>query len=304
MAFVLAMLKIIGIIVAVILAVAVAVAAVVFVMPFKYELAAEKYEKIKADGKIKWLFGAVDVSFLYDEEAEVSLKLFGHKLYPKEEKKAKVKKRGAADTESGEKPKEVQTKEEAPKAGDEPKTVEKKPTEVKKAVEKKAIKSKSEPMAKKDVTPKVVRVKMVEETQTEDEAEKEPQKMTKKDFVLGYIKDMPFEEKKTAVLEMLSLLKGVIKHICPQKIRLYAVVGLEDPATVGYILAAGGIARGFTGQDITIVGDFEKQRFDGEGDIEGKIRLGTLLIICLRLVFSRPVRRFIMRFLKVRGELI
>lgn len=287
MAFVLAMLKIIGIIVAVVLAVVVIAAAVVFVVPFKYELAAEKYEKIKADGKIKWLFGMLDVSFLYDEKTELSVKLFGHKLYPKEKKEAAVKERGGKETSN-----EAEKSEEKP--------AEKRKAEVKK-IPKKAVKPKDEPMAKKDVTPKVIRVKM---TEPQAEEEEEPKKMTKREFLLGYVKDMPFEEKKAAISELLSLLKGVIKHICPQKIRLYAVIGLSDPATVGYILAAGGIARGFTGQDITIVGDFENERLDGEGEAAGQIRLGRLLLICLRLVLSRPVRRFIMRFLKVRGELI
>ena len=51
-------------------------------------------------------------------------------------------------------------------------------------------------------------------------------------------------------------------------------------------------------------GDFEKERFEGEVSAKGRIRMGSLAALTIKLVFTKPIREFIFRFLKVRGELL
>ncbi len=301
MAFILTVLKIIAIIIAVVIALAVIIIGAVLVMPFKYEVFGEKYEKIKALASVKWLFGIVNVSVSYEgEEPDISVKIFGKTVYPKEEKEDKpveIKERG-----KGEKNEKIEIKEEPVKKAETIKTEPNKAAEPPKRKVEEKPKPKAEPMEKKDVKPKVTRVKMSDEMPEEETPP--PKKMTKKEFVIDYLKNMTMEERKGAVLAVLNLLKDSIKHILPKFIRVYAILGIGDPATTGYILAAAGAARGITGQDITIVGDFENSRVEGEGEVKGQIRLGRLLYLGIRLVLTKPIRQFIVRFIKIRGELV
>ncbi|MBE6008731.1 MAG: hypothetical protein E7235_05985 [Lachnospiraceae bacterium] len=294
MAFILTVLKLIGILLAVVIALVCVVMAVVLIMPLGYELSGEKYEKIKASAFVKWLFGIIRVEISYDEEELIySLKLFGKTVYPKKEKETEIKVRGGADKK--EESPAVSEKEPADKKIPQPKPAQKEEPA-------KKVQPKETAMAKKDADPKVTRVKMPEVSDFPEEEPKE--KMTLKSFVIGYIKDMPNEDKKKAVTSVLSLLKGMIKHILPKDLRIYAVIGTDDPSVTGYILAASGIARGFTGKDILVQGDFENKRAEGEVFVKGRIRLGALLYMIIRLLLTRPIRKFIIRFIKVRGELV
>jgi len=292
MVFILTALKLIGILLAVVIAMIIAVIAVVLIMPLRYEFSGEKYENIKASALVSWLFGIVKADVGYDtDKLNYSLKVFGRTVFPKEKEKVEIKERG------GSLGKEVPV---------EKKTVETKPQINKPEEKKEPVKKpvpKADVMKKKDIKPKVVRVSMPEESEFPEE-EKPPEKLTVKDFIIGYIKDMPMEDKKKAVSSVLALVKGMIKHILPEDINLYAVIGTDDPSVTGYILAAAGIARGFTGKDILVQGDFENKRAEGEAFVKGRIRLGTLLYMMIRLLFTKPIRNFIIRFIKVRGELV
>ena len=299
MAFILTVLKLIGILLAVVVALICVVVAVVLIMPFGYEFSGEKYEKIKASAFVKWLFGIVRAEVSYDDgELIYHLKLFGKTVYPKEEKETEIKVRGGAESKD-EKPEEAVKEPVKPKV--EVKKAQQKPVEKKETV-KKAVSS-EQAMEKKDTAPKIVRVKMPEVCEFPEE-EKPKEKMTVKEFLIGYIKDMPNEDKKKVITSVLSLVKGMIKHILPKDLSVYAVIGTDDPSITGYILAVAGIARGFTGKDILVQGDFEKKRAEGEAFVKGRIRLGSLLYMMVRLLLTRPIRKFIIRFIKVRGELV
>ena len=307
MAFILTVLKLIGIVLAVIIALIVLIIAAVLIMPFGYEFSGEKYEKIKASAAVKWLFGIVRVELNYnEEELQYSLKVFGKTLYPKEEKPVEVKVRGAAKTEAPKEAKPVEKTVVKPVQEPKKEPAKTKPAEVKKEPVKKTVEKpepKAEAMAKEDDKPKVIRVKMPEVSDFAEE-EKEPEKMTLKGFIIGYIKEMTADDRKKAVLAVLNLIKGMLKHVLPGDISVYAVVGTDDPSVTGFILALSGILRGATGKDILVQGDFEKKRAEGEAFVKGRIRLGSMLYMVTRLLLTRPIRKFIIRFIKVRGELV
>ena len=286
-AFIAAALKIIGIVLLIILALAVIVLAIVMLVPVRYELCGEKYDAIRFNGAAAWLFGLLKIKAEYGPDGKAfTVSLAGHKVYPKHKNKKGVKERGTE---------QVKTTEPEPKE-DKPET-DKKPKA-------QAMSKKAEPMPavkRGDVKPQVVRVKMAE--MPPEEPEKEEPK-TKAQFCLDYIKAMTKEDKTKAVKAVFAFLRGLVKHVLPKEFRLYAVVGTDDPAQTGYILAAAGIARGVTGQDIVVQGDFEKERFEGEVSAKGRIRMGSLAALTIKLVFTKPIREFIFRFLKVRGELL
>ena len=285
--FIAAALKIIGIVLLIILALAVIVLAIFMLAPIKYELCGEKYEAIRFNGAAAWLFGLLNVKAEYGPDGKAfTVKLAGHKLYPKDEKRKGVKERG---TEKG-KATEPEPKEDRPETDKKPKA---------QAMSKK---TEPKPTAKRsDIKPQAVRVKMAE--MPPEEPEKEEPK-TKAQFCLDYFKAMPKEDKIKAIKAVFAFLKGLVKHVLPKELRLYAVVGTDDPSQTGYILAAAGIARGATGKDIVVRGDFEKKRLEGEVSAKGHIRIGSLAALAIKFVFTKPIRKFIFKFLKVRGELL
>lgn len=74
--------------------------------PLKYSASAEKYDIIKAEGKISWLLGIIRISFLYnDGKSSYKLRIFGADYKKLEEffaKRAKKKEKKDFDLESAE----------------------------------------------------------------------------------------------------------------------------------------------------------------------------------------------------------
>lgn len=290
-AFIIAALKITGIVLLVALTIVLALIALIMLVPVRYELYGEKYEEISISATAEWLLGLLKVSAKHTKNGNtIAVSLAGHNIYPKNKKQKGVKERGSEQAKDKTEENKTVKAEKEPEAENRPK------------VQPMRKKDKPEPAVKRgDVTPRVVRVKMVEQ-ELEPPVEEEPQ--TKARFCINYIKAMPKEDKITAIKAVIAFLKGILKHILPKELRLYAVVGTSDPAQTGYILAAAGIARGVSGKDITVQGDFEREVFEGEVSAKGRIRLGSAAVLIIKLALTKPIRKFIFKFLKVRGELL
>ena len=99
--------------------------------------------------------------------------------------------------------------------------------------------------------------------------------------------------------QSLQMCKGelgwVFKRLKPDKFEADLVVGMEDPATTGEILAIFGMLYPLIGQHVRIAGDFEceKTRVEGRLYIRGKIRMFTFLRTVLRIYFSKDIKKLI-----------
>ena len=99
--------------------------------------------------------------------------------------------------------------------------------------------------------------------------------------------------------QSLQMCKGelgwVFKRLKPDKFEADLVVGMEDPATTGEILAIFGMLYPLIGQHVRIAGDFEceKTRVEGRLYIRGKIRMFTFLRTALRIYFSKDIKKLI-----------
>lgn len=93
----------------------------------------------------------------------------------------------------------------------------------------------------------------------------------------------------------------MLNHCKPQKIRLKAKAGFEDPMYTGLLYAIQG--AGFAVLDkyeIHLQPDFEDEELRGELDIRGRIQLIYLLLVGLELLFSKPVRTEIINNFKIK----
>ena len=82
------------------------ISCLVFFTPLKYSASAEKYDIIKAEGKVSWLLGIIRISFLYnDGKSSYKLRIFGAdykklaEFFAKREKKKEKKKFDLESTE-------------------------------------------------------------------------------------------------------------------------------------------------------------------------------------------------------------
>ena len=92
-----------------------------------------------------------------------------------------------------------------------------------------------------------------------------------------------------------SELGWVFKKLKPDKFEADFIVGMDDPATTGEILAICGILYPFIGQHVRVVGDFdcEKTRIEGQLHIRGRIRAITFIRTAVRIYFNKDVKKLI-----------
>lgn len=87
----------------------------------------------------------------------------------------------------------------------------------------------------------------------------------------------------------------VLKKLKPDKFEADFIVGMEDPATTGEILAVCGMLYPFIGQHVRVVGDFdcEKTHIEGCVYIRGKVRAITFLRVAIRMYFNKDIKKLI-----------
>lgn len=99
----------------------------------------------------------------------------------------------------------------------------------------------------------------------------------------------------------ISCLLKLLNHCRPDKIRLKAKGGFEDPMYTGLMCAIQGV--GFAVLDryeIHLQPDFEDEELRGKLDIRGRIQLIYILLVALELLFSKPFRTEILTIIKTK----
>ena len=92
----------------------------------------------------------------------------------------------------------------------------------------------------------------------------------------------------------------VLKKLKPDKFEADFIVGMEDPAATGEILAICGMLYPLIGQHIQVVGDFdcEKTHIEGQLYIRGRIRVITFIRTAVRIYFNKDIKELIKLFKK------
>ena len=87
--------------------------------------------------------------------------------------------------------------------------------------------------------------------------------------------------------ELCRLLKGVL----PGTFEADLVVGMDDPAATGQILAVCGMLYPVLGGHVNVVGDFEQKRLEGRIFMKGRIYGITLIYVCVKIYFNKNVKK-------------
>lgn len=93
-------------------------------------------------------------------------------------------------------------------------------------------------------------------------------------------------------------IRVILKEIKPDKFEADVIVGTNDAASTGEILAVYGMLYPLIGEHVRVLGDFEQARIEGQLFLKGKIRAFTFLWIALKVYRNKDIRTLIKLFKK------
>lgn len=126
---------------------------------------------------------------------------------------------------------------------------------------------------------------------------------------IGYIKQ--YLEKFWAVLQnpenqytfklVWRQVKKLMIHLRPRKAKASITFGFDDPYTTGQVLSAASIGYVWYGEQIQITPVFDEEIIEGEGNFQGRVRIGTLLFLGLRIFLNKNFRVLLKKAREIGG---
>ena len=86
-------------------------------------------------------------------------------------------------------------------------------------------------------------------------------------------------------------LRSIAKNLKPDRFEAALVVGMEDPAATGEILAVCGMLYPIFGPQVCVSGDFERKRLEGRVFLKGKLRFFTFVRVAVKIYFNKDIRK-------------
>ncbi len=123
---------------------------------------------------------------------------------------------------------------------------------------------------------------------------------SKINLILSFIRD---DGNKESFRFTYVSLKKIIKHILPRKLKSKLIFGTGDPCSTGQALGAFGILYSIYGDSLQITPDFENKVFKGSHYARGRIRIGTILIIAIKLLLDKRFKELRMNFQQLKEAL-
>lgn len=90
----------------------------------------------------------------------------------------------------------------------------------------------------------------------------------------------------------------ILRAVRPDQFEADMIVGTNDPASTGEILAVFGMLYPYVGEHVRVVGDFERAHIEGRMFLKGKVRAFTFLCIAVRVYRNKDIRTLIKLFKK------
>lgn len=303
LAIILGILKFIGLLLLGILGLLLAIIFIVLLVPLRYRAGGSYYGELKGTASVSWLLHILSCQVKYDGETDMCIRVFsiriGGRKKPKTDEaedvvtETEVKAADRADTAQtdisgadtvgknvtkadtgggacGEKPISGAEQKAADLSADE-----KKRKARKKQEEKKRKKSGfGNPIEKIRVTFQRIcdKLKLLKE---------------KKDQALAFINQ---EDNRRTFRLIKRQAVALIKHILPGKIKGRIRFGFDDPYTTGQILTWVSPFYGLYARNLQLIPEFEESVVEGELNLKGRIRIGTLLAIAVRIYMDKNFR--------------
>lgn len=115
------------------------------------------------------------------------------------------------------------------------------------------------------------------------------------DKIKYYYRLLQAKSTKNALADIKYRLRKILKHIFPRKIQGVLHIGFEDPSWTGRALGAAAVFYPKYGKQISITPCFDRRILEGQLDVRGRIRVGTLLWHALKLYMNKEVKQLYKR---------
>lgn len=293
-------LKLLGILILILLGLIILAALLVLFVPVRYRGEGSYFEKVKGNMKISWLLHILSVMVRYDEEVVISVRLFGFRIMRPKKMDEELKEAEEIMVQAME-VKEPEPIKEARQLGQ----------DVKKTIQ-------GEPLPRQPILKEIDQTEQTEHiswlqsfyNKIKNKLIHVLQKIKylyrkfcdtlknmkeKKDEIQAFLSNS--ENQKTAKL-LYRQVKRLIRHIFPVKGHGNVTFGFEDPALTGQALMAASVLYPFIHKYWNLYPVFDESVFTVEGTFRGRIRLGTVLIIGLRMLLDKNFRVLLKRWLR------
>ena len=261
----------------IILLVIAALIALILFLPVVYRIKIKKEDAFDLNGNVRWLFGAVRFSFLFDgKELTWKLRLFGFKLAGSRDEK----KTGA-----------VSGNEKFEPAKKQPTIM---PGERVDGTENRA----SEPMKRESARRAESRgadgISRVKEEEAFEEA-REPSLFEKIRFTFKSICDKlkKIKEFKAVFDKIKPMLVRIIKSVMPKKICGYIDFGFEDPASTGMLCAALGALCIPIPEGLKVTPYFNEKKFACDVKMKGRIFIIIILVNAVKILRVPEIKKLL-----------
>lgn len=301
-------LKIIGIVLLALLCLLLLLVLLVLLVPVRYRAAGSRYDEVlQGAAGISWLLHIFSVSADYCNELQVTFRIFGipirqrepageNDIFEESPDEAEEDDTELVSAQSLEETKlsEAETEESETTASEtteeflkEQQTKPKKPPQSEQRQKKSAGPHKKRPSFLKRLFEKVRFSFMKICDKLKHIGEKKAQ-----------LKAMYDDEANREMLRLvLKQFKRLIRHILPTKLKGSVKFGFDDPSQTGQILMYISPFYGFYGRNLTVCPSFEEKILEGELELKGRIRVGTLVMIAIALIRNRRFRTSAKRFM-------
>lgn len=116
----------------------------------------------------------------------------------------------------------------------------------------------------------------------------------KKEEIEAWVSD---EKNQKTVKLFFRQIKKLIRHIFPRRGKGNVTFGFEDPYLTGQVLTYGSVIYPFCHKHLNLYPVFDQAVFTADGNFRGRIRVGTVLLIGIRMLLDRNFRILLKRWL-------
>lgn len=301
---ILLILKILGLLVLVLLGLLFVITLLVLLIPVRYQAVGTYYGKIKGKIRISWLLHILSVTVVYKEAAELTVRLFGFRIL----KPQKVNKELDEAEDIMVHAMETKGQEIAGETAEE--VMETGRKSAKKALVKEGAEGRHKKPAlvpgesrrrpskicflfswlKRRILDFLEKIKLLFRRFCETlKSAKE-----KKSEIQSFLTDR--KNQKTAKL-LFKQIKKLLRHIFPRKGKGNITFGFEDPYMTGQILTYASVIYPFFHKHLNLYPVFDQTVFMADGNFKGRIRMGTVLFIGIRMLIDKNFRNLLKRWL-------
>lgn len=306
LAIILGILKFIGLLLLGILGLAVFLLLLVLFVPVRYRARGSYYGAIKGNAGVSWLLHILSCQVVYDGEADVCIRVFGIRLggrkrtgeseteEPKRNvredlKREKIRKeKDAPQTEAPKKKPEAGSGQsgEAQKMGEHRETGNRQKDEIhgKAGAEQDTGKHRKFSLGNPLEKIRVTFQRICDKLETINE---------KKEQILDFINQ---EDNRNTFRLLKRQVYRLLKHILPGKVKGRVKFGFDDPYTTGQILTWVSPFYGLYAKKLQLIPSFDEKVLEGELNLKGRIRLGTVTAIAVRMLFDKNFRTLLKKW--------